>query len=96
MTGSAGWSYYAATRYLLGVRPGFDNLTVDPCIPAAWNGFSMTRKWRGATYRIEVQNPEHICKGIAAITVDGQPAERIPRFEGGEHTVTVRMGRSGV
>ncbi len=96
MTGSAGWSYYAATRYLLGVRPGFDRLIVDPCIPAAWDGFRMTRVWRGATYRIEVQNPEHICKGVAGITVDGLPMAYIPRFEGGEHTVNVRMGRNGV
>ena len=96
MTGSAGWSYYAATRYLLGVRPGFDSLTVDPCIPAAWDGFSLTRVWRGATYHITVQNPQHICKGVAAITVDGQAVARIPRFEGGMHTVAVRMGRGGL
>ncbi len=92
MTGSAGWSYYAATRYLLGVRPGFDTLTVDPCIPKAWDGFSMTRKWRGATYHITVSNPEHVCKGVASITVDGQPAQSIPPFSQGEHHVLVRLG----
>jgi len=92
MTGSAGWSYYAATRYLLGIRPGFDRLTVDPCIPHGWDGFTATRMWRGATYRITVENPEHVCKGVSALTVDGLPAECIPRFEGGEHSVTVRMG----
>ena len=47
MTGSAGWAYYAATRYMLGIRPGFDRLTVDPCIPAAWEGFETERHWRG-------------------------------------------------
>ena len=93
MTGSAGWSYYAATRYLLGVRPEFGGLTVDPCIPKAWDGFSVTRVWRGAVYQITVQNPEHVSKGVRSITVDGQPVERIPRFGGGEHTVIVRMGR---
>ena len=96
MTGSAGWSYYAATRYLLGVRPGFDGLTVDPCIPRQWDGFTVTRVWRGATYHIEVQNPEHVSKGVAALTVDGQPAGRIPMFQGGKHAVTVRMGSGTV
>ncbi|NLI20558.1 MAG: N,N'-diacetylchitobiose phosphorylase [Clostridiales bacterium] len=96
MTGSAGWSYYAATRYLLGVRPGFAELTVDPCIPAAWDGFTVTRAWRGAIYHIDVTNPEHVCKGVAAISVDGQAAQRIPVFAQGEHRVTVRLGRSRV
>ncbi|MEG1471115.1 MAG: N,N'-diacetylchitobiose phosphorylase [Clostridia bacterium] len=92
MTGSAGWSYYAATRYLLGIRPEFDSLTVDPCIPAAWDGFTAMRKWRGAAYRIAVQNPEHVQKGVKHITVDGKEVEKIPRFDGGEHRVLVIMG----
>lgn len=92
MTGSAGWAYYAATRYLLGVRPQMEELVVDPCIPAEWDGFSLSRVWRGATYHITVQNPAHVEKGVASLTVDGEPAQRIPRFEGGEHTVVVTMG----
>lgn len=92
MTGSAGWSYYAATRYILGIRPEMDSLTVDPCIPAGWNGFKAVRKWRGATYHIEVVNPEHVQKGVKGLIVDGKPAQRIPCFESGEHQVNVTMG----
>ncbi len=92
MTGSAGWSYYAATRYLLGIRPGFDQLTVDPCIPAQWDGFSVTRKWRGATYHIKVSNPSHVQKGVASLTVDGAASSQIPCFLSGEHNVVVTMG----
>lgn len=92
MTGSAGWSYYAATRYMLGIRPQLDELIVDPCIPKSWDGFSATRKWRGATYYITVQNPKHVEKGVASLTVDGSPADRIPRFESGEHNILVTMG----
>lgn len=92
MTGSAGWSYYAATRYLLGIRPGLDGLTVDPCIPAEWDGFSAVRKWRGAVYHISVQNPRHVEKGVERLAVDGQASKRIPCFAGGEHTVTVILG----
>lgn len=72
MTGSGGWSYFAATRYMLGIRPDFDGLIIDPCVPADWKGFKATRKWRGATYEIEVQNPNGAEKGVKSVTVDGK------------------------
>jgi len=92
MTGSSGWAYYAATHYMLGVRPEFHSLTVDPCIPASWDGFSLSRRWRGAEYRIEVQNPEHVEKGVRSLEVDGEPAEFIPVFGEGVHRIRVIMG----
>ena len=55
LTGTAGWMYTAVTKHILGVKVGFDGLTVDPCIPADWPEFSVTRQWRGATYHITVQ-----------------------------------------
>ena len=94
MTGSAGWAYFAATRYMLGVRPEFDRLTVDPCIPADWDGFAVTRRWRGATYRIRVENPARVEKGVKRIEVDGRPAETVPVFGGGEHEIRVVMGNN--
>ena len=96
MTGSSGWAYYAATRFILGIRPGFDRLIVDPCIPAAWDGFSVIRKWRGAEYRIEVSNPEHLEKGVHSIRVDGIETDRIPAFGEGCHRIEVRMGKREV
>ena len=92
MTGSAGWAYYAATRYMLGVRQEFDALTVDPCIPPDWPGFELTRRWRGAEYRIRVENPRRVEKGVRSIEVDGIPADRIPAFGAGRHEVRVVMG----
>lgn len=92
MTGSAGWAYYAATRYMLGIRPGFDALTVDPCIPASWDGFEAVRRWRSATYAIRVENPAHVEKGVRLVTVDGCERETIPVFGGGTHSVRVVMG----
>ena len=92
MTGSAGWAYFAATRYMLGVRPEFDRLTVDPCVPAEWDGFQVTRRWRGAEYAIRVENPDHVEKGVKIIEVDGRPAARIPVFMEGRHDVRVVMG----
>ncbi|MBR4332818.1 MAG: N,N'-diacetylchitobiose phosphorylase [Clostridia bacterium] len=92
MTGSSGWAYFAATRYMLGIRPAFDHLTVDPCIPAAWDGFTARRSWRGAVYDISVSNPDHVEKGVKAIRVDGEAASVIPVFTDGEHKVEVIMG----
>ena len=75
LTGTAGWMYTAATRYILGVRTGFDGLMIDPCIPATWPGFRITRQGRGATYHITVQNPYGLQKGVQSATPNGQPGE---------------------
>ena len=97
MTGSGGWSYFAATRYLLGVRPQFHGLLVDPCIPADWKEFRVTRVWRGATYHITVENPRGAEKGVASVTLNGQPADRLipPQPVGSVSQVTVTMGPRG-
>jgi N,N'-diacetylchitobiose phosphorylase len=71
MTGSAGWSYFAATHFILGIQPDFENLVIDPCIPDDWNGFTVTRIWRNATYKISVENPKHISKGVTEIFLNG-------------------------
>lgn len=93
MTGSGGWAYFAATQYMIGIRPEYDQLIVDPCIPAEWDGFTAQRKFRGATYQIEVKNPDHVQSGVQSITVDGVNVSCIPVFEkGSEHSVVVTMG----
>lgn len=93
MTGSGGWSYFAATRYILGIRPEFDELVVDPCIPGNWKGFSVTRVWRGATYRINVENPTGVEKGVAEIWINGKKTEGgiMPASEGSVTDVRVVM-----
>lgn len=78
MTGSSGWAYYAATQYILGVRPDFESLTVDPCIPADWAGFKIDRRWRGAMYHITVSNPDKVEKGVKEIRIDGKTVDKIP------------------
>ncbi len=83
MTGSAGWAYYAATQYLLGVRPDFDGIIVDPCIPADWKEFSVTRRWRGAEYRIHVTNPDGVEKGVREIRADGRTVAVLPVLPAG-------------
>ena len=96
MTGSAGWSYFAATRFMLGIRPDFDNLTVDPCIPPSWPSFTVRRVWRGALYNITVENPQGVSKGVKECRLNGKPVmcnkygAQIPvQAVGSENSVTV-------
>jgi len=94
LTGSAGWAYVAATQWMLGIRPGFVGLMIDPCIPAAWKGFDVVRQWRGATYRIAVKNPRGVQKGVAAVTLGGKAVHLPipPQSPGSTHDVVVTMG----
>ena len=64
-----------ATHWILGIRPQEDGLLVDPSIPADWPGFKVTRKFRNASYEIEVKNPQHVNKGVRSVTVDGMTLE---------------------
>jgi N,N'-diacetylchitobiose phosphorylase len=93
LTGSAGWNYTAVTRWILGVRLSFEGLIIDPCVPG-WKQFSITRRWRGAEFRIHVQNPDGVQKGVRSITLDGQPVSGAipPQPAGSVHQVQVVMG----
>ncbi|MBT7863642.1 MAG: N,N'-diacetylchitobiose phosphorylase [Gemmatimonadetes bacterium] len=94
LTGTGAWFYTAATKFILGVRPSYEGLVVDPCIPAEWDGFAMTRQWRGATYHIKVGNPDGVMKGVASVCLDGQLVDGpIPiQAPGVECEITVVMG----
>ena len=72
LTGTAGWMYTAATRYILGIRLAFDGLVIDPCIPKDWKGFAVSRQWRGATYAIRVENASGVSKGVQSLTLNGK------------------------
>ena len=97
MTGSGGWAYFAATRFILGVRPQLDFLEIDPCVPREWENFEMLRQWRGAVYHISVKNPSGVMKGVKEIWLDGKKVERINVQERGtEHQVTVIMGSENI
>lgn len=95
LSGTSSWTYQAATRYILGILPEFDGLTINPCIPASWDGFTVERKFRGAHYSISVKNPNHVSKGIKSITANGKPISglTVPAANKGDHVnVEVVMG----
>ena len=72
LTGTAAWSFVVASQYLLGIRPDYDGLRIDPCIPRRWGGFTVVRKYRGVEYTIRVRNPRHRCTGVKSMMVDGR------------------------
>ena len=75
LTGTAAWNYHAVTEHILGIKPDYDGLLIDPCIPGDWTGYSVTRRFRGSTFRITVRNPEGRSRGVRSVAVDGTPIE---------------------
>ena len=94
LTGTAAWNMVAISQYILGIAADFDGLKIDPSIPHEWDGMKATRQFRGATYDITVKNPDHVCKGVKSMTVDGRAVDGnvIPVMDGGRHTVEVVLG----
>lgn len=95
LTGTAAWNYYAITQYILGIRPDFDGLRINPVIPGAWGGYRVTRKFRGATYRIEVNNPDQVSAGVKELLLNGKKIDGtlVPLCEAGStNEVRVVMG----
>lgn len=96
LTGTAAWNLIAITNYILGVRPDFDGLVIDPCIPKKWKKYKVKRVFRGATYEIEVANPKGLSKGIRSLNVDGKVIEGnvVPVFDDNRtHTVRAELGK---
>ncbi len=95
LTGAAAWAYHSATQYLLGIRPQAGGLYIDPCIPRAWKGFRAARRFRGRLVRLEVRNPDGVCRGVRSMTLNGKklagnllPVEML----GEENAVQVVLG----
>ncbi len=90
LTGTAAWNWLCATQYLLGIRPGYDSLLIDPCLPASFGAFEVTRRWRDAVYAIKVL--PRPADGIARICLDGVPVDgnAVP-YSPGFHTVTAEV-----
>lgn len=95
LTGTASWNFVAITQYILGIKPDFDGLKIDPSIPKAWDGYTVIRQYRGDTYRITVKNPNHVSCGVSKITVDNKEitGNILPLFGDGKlHDVEVILG----
>jgi cellobiose phosphorylase len=71
LTGTAAWNYVAISQWILGIRPEYEGLRIDPCIPPEWDGYSVERVFRGCKLDITVHNPKHVSHGISKLEVDG-------------------------
>jgi cellobiose phosphorylase len=71
LTGTAAWNYYAITQYILGIRPDYGGLLIDPCIPRDWPEFTILRKYRQAEYRIHIRNPHKVNRGVKELRING-------------------------
>ncbi len=80
LTGTAAWNMVAITQWILGIRPEHDGLRIDPCVPAAWGDFTVTRRFRGATYRITVHKARGVSGRVERLLVDGRamPGSLVP------------------
>ncbi|MBQ7680570.1 MAG: glycosyl transferase [Butyrivibrio sp.] len=95
LTGTAAWTFVNISQYILGLYPTHAGLSVDPCVPADFGDFEITRIYRGVTYHISVKNPDKVQKGVKSMTVAGKAVEGhvIPYEKGaGEVNVEVVMG----
>ena len=75
LTGTAAWTFVVLSQGILGVKPDYAGLRIDPCIPAGWDSFEVTRRFRGSTFHITVHNPDGVCSGVRQVLVDGAPAD---------------------
>ncbi len=72
LTGTAAWNWYAITEFILGIKPTLNGLMIDPCVPKDWKHYTVTRKYRGATYKISIFNANNVNKGVKSVTFNGQ------------------------
>ena len=92
LTGTASWMWYTISEFILGIKPSYDGLLIDPCLPSTAKTYEVNRKFRGGEYHITVNNPEGNQKGIKSIMVDGKNINgNIIPAELGKHEVIVQM-----
>lgn len=94
LTGTASWNFVAISQFILGIKPDFDGLKIDPAIPKDWNSYKVIREFRGDIFKITINNPNHICCGVKCMYVDGKYIDGniVPIFgDKKEHDVVVEL-----
>ena len=95
LTGTAAWTFVSISQAILGVQPELDGLRIDPCIPPEWKIIRLTRRFRGAEYRIVIENPDGAEHGVQELYVDGVRQESnllAPAVPGSVVSVRVVLG----
>ena len=92
LTGTAAWMWLTVSQYLLGIKPTYDGIMIDPCLSSDIKEYSVKRILRGVAFEITVKNPDGKQRGVKSIIVDGKPIEgNIVKATSGKHVVEVVM-----
>jgi cyclic beta-1,2-glucan synthetase len=95
-TGAAGWLYRAGLEWILGFQKRGSGLRIDPCIPRGWEGFEIAYRHGDTDYRITVENPRGVCRGVSQVSLDEtvlQGGALVPLVDdGGRHQIRVVLG----
>ena len=96
-TGSAGWMQRAGIESILGLRLQAGTLLLNPCIPAAWPGFTARLRHGGATYEIAVTRRPGAGNAVVAAMIDGRDLPELPlrlvlEDDGQVHRLDVTLG----
>jgi len=95
-TGSAGWLYRTGLEWILGFRVRGMILNIDPCIPRNWSGYSIDFRYHSALYKIKVENPSNVSRGVALTEMDGKLLPGAPTIpladDGAVHTIRIVLG----
>lgn len=75
LTGTAAWSFYAASQYIVGVKADYHGLRIAPCIRPEWPTIKLHRQFREAEYDIEIRNPHGLSQGRIELNIDGKFVE---------------------
>ena len=91
LTGTAAWMWYTISQFILGIKPQYEGIFIDPCVPADWKEYTVKRKFRNGIYNITVQNPNGKQKGISKLIVDGKEINGniIPNLEGKHEVIAI-------
>lgn len=95
LTGTAAWNFITISQWILGIKPDYRGLRIDPCIPKDWKDYKIKRSFKGCDYEITIKNPNAVCKGVKQMIVDGKAVEGnvVPSFnDNATHVVEVTLG----
>ena len=93
LTGTASWNFVAISQSILGIKPQYDGLMIDPCIPENMKEYRIKRVFRNTEFDITVNNPERLQSGNIELYLDGEKIEGniLTVFDGQKHCVTATL-----
>jgi len=90
--------YRLGLEAILGISRVAEALSINPCIPRDWPGFKVDYRFGSTHYKISVENPDGVNRGVRQVLLDGNPSHKssgiiIPLVEDGQtHEIHVLMG----